>query len=336
MKKIKYLLACFSVFILPGCYQSRPSQSEFILNTVCTITLYDRGKPGIYREIFTRLKEIENRMSVFSIDGDLDRINKAAGNHPINVSADVFKVIEKAVYYAEISEGAFDPTIAPVVALWGMGGENPKVPAREEIERVLPLVDWRCIELDRVNKTVFLMNPGMALDLGGIAKGYAADEAADIIRKAGIPRAIIDLGGNILTVGQKKDKSLWKIGLQNPLDDRGAYIGIVQVKEKTVVTSGVYERFFTENGVQYHHLFSPDNGYPVRNDLLSVSIITDLSMHGDALSTASFILGYDKGRALIESLEGVMGVFVFEDKTIRLTRGVDFILSDTSYRIADD
>jgi len=322
------------VFFLAGCAKPVQSRSEFVLATVCVVTLYDEGTPRIYNEVFARLNEIESRMSVFIEGSDVYRINTAAGIEAVEVHTDTFGVIEKAVYFAELSGGAFDPTVEPLIALWDIGGKNPGVPAQEEIDRVLPLINWRDIELDRENKTVFLKKPGMALDLGAIAKGYAADEAAAIIKKAGISQAMINIGGNVMAVGEKKDGSLWRIGVQNPLDIRGAYIGITSTREKSLVTSGVYERFFEADGKRYHHIFSPSIGYPADNGLLSVSIITDISMDADALSTAVFILGYEKGRALVESLKGVGAVFVFEDRSIYLTGDVDFILSDENYRVA--
>jgi len=320
-----------------------------VLGTVCTITLYDKGKPQVYRDIFDRLREIDNRMSVTIHGSDIDRINKAAGIEAVKVHDDLFMVIEQAVHYARLSEGAFDPTVGPLVSLWGIGEENPwenprenprenpQVPSQDEIDNVLALINWQDVELDPVNRTVFLMKPGMALDLGGIAKGYAADEAAAIIKRARIPRAIVDLGGNILLVGEKRDKSLWNVGLQNPLDNRGAYLGIVRVAEKSVVTSGVYERYFVaQDGVLYHHIFSPSNGYPANNGLLSVTVISSISMDADALSTAVFVLGYERGRALIESLDDAEAVFVFDDMGVRKTFGVNFALTDDDYLLMPD
>lgn len=312
------------------------SQTDFALSTICTVTLYEHGKPKIYQKIFDRLKEIDARMSVYIVGSDVDRINKAAGEQAVNVHPDVFEVIEQAFKYAEFSGGAFDPTVRPLVSLWDIGGDNERVPAEAEIENVLPLINWKDIELDREKQSVFLKHRGMALDLGAIAKGYAADETAAIIKKAGIPRAIVDLGGNIVVVGEKKDKKLWRIGIQNPMEGRGNYIGIVQTKETSVVTSGVYERFFIAGGQRYHHIFSPENGYPVSNGLLSVTIITGVSAIADALSTSVFVMGYEKGKELIKSLEGVEAIFVFEDMTIRVTKGVDFILSDNAYSILPD
>lgn len=328
-----FLKLLFLICIFAGCSKPIPSQSEFALDTVCTITLYEHGRPQIYRAIFDRLLEIEQRMSVHLEGTDVDRINKSAGVEPVKVNNDVFMLIERAVYFAELSGGAFDPSVGPLVSLWNIGGDNERVPSPSEIESVLPLINWRDIELDSVNKTVFLKKPGMALDLGGIAKGYAADEAASIIKNAKIPRAIVDLGGNIITIGTKPDRTPWRIGIQNPVDDRGAYIGIVQIREKTAVTSGVYERFFIEDDVRYHHIFSTVDGYPAENGLLSVTIITGCSADADALSTAVFVLGFEKGMELVNSLEGVDVIFVFEDRSVRISGGIEFTLTDENFRI---
>jgi thiamine biosynthesis lipoprotein len=321
---------------LTGCRRGPPSQAEFVLGTLCTVNLYDQGRSAVYEEIFSRLREIEGRMSVTLRGTDVDRINAGAGVEPAAVHPDVFEVIELALHYAELSGGAFDPAIGPLVSLWDIGGDEPRLPSEEEIDALRPLVNWRDVELDREKLTVFLKKPGMALDLGAIAKGYAADEAAAVLQKRRIKRAIIDLGGNILVYGEKRDRSPWRVGIQNPLDSRGSYIGILEIGDQTVVTSGVYERFFEADGVRYHHILSPTGGYPVRNGLLSVSIVTRRSIDADALSTAVFVLGYERGRALVESLEGVGAVFVFEDKSIRLCGGAAFILTDEEYRLVSD
>jgi thiamine biosynthesis lipoprotein len=329
------LLCAFFITLLffTSCTKAEPSRAEFVLGTVCSVTLYDQAKTQVYRDIFNRLREIEDRMSVNLPDTDLAHVNAAAGIAPVQVHDDVFEVIERALFYAEISGGAFDPTVGPLVSLWGIGGDNPRVPTQAEIDAVLPLVNWRDVELDRERRSVFLRQPGMAIDLGGIAKGYAADEAAAIVRKARLKRAIIDLGGNILTYGERQDGRPWRVGIQNPLDNRGAYLGIVEVRDRTVVTSGVYERNFEADGLLYHHIFSPSNGYPAANGLLSVTIIADSSIDADALSTAVFVMGYKRGLALLESLEGIEGIFVFEDMSVRKTEGMDFVVTDEGYRL---
>jgi thiamine biosynthesis lipoprotein len=337
MKAVRLKVICVPFLLsLIACNSPQPSRTEFVLGgTVCTVTLFEQGKDSVYRDIFSKLREIENLMSVNIPSSDVSRINVAAGVDPVQVHDDVFKVIEQALYYAQLSGGAFDPSVGPLVSLWGIGNDNAKVPSQTEIERVLPLINWQDIELDRQTKSVYLKNRGMTLDLGAIAKGYAADEAALIIKKANIERAIIDLGGNILLCGEKKDKSLWKVGVQEPDGNRGSYIGILQITEQTVVTSGVYERFFKEYGIRYHHIFSPSNGFPVNNGLLSVTIIAHNSMNADALSTAVFVLGYEKGRSLIETLPETEAVFIFEDRSVRKTAGADFTLTDNSFRLLD-
>jgi len=322
-----------ALLLFAGCTKTEPSRAEFVMGTVCSVTLYDQAKTQVYRDIFSRLREIEDRMSVNLPDTDLTRVNAAAGIAPVQVHDDVFYVIERALFYAGISGGAFDPTVGPLVALWGIGGDDPRVPTQTEIDTVLPLVNWRDVELDRERRSVFLRRPGMALDLGGIAKGYAADEAAALIRKARLRRAIIDLGGNIMTFGVRQDGQPWRVGIQDPLDNRGAYIGIVEVRDRTVVTSGVYERNFEADGVLYHHIFSPFDGYPAANGLLSVTIIADASIDADALSTAVFVMGFERGMALLESLEGIEGIFVFEDMSVRKTEGVELVITDGNYRL---
>jgi len=327
-----FVVNLFFILFFASCSGTEPSRAEFALGTVCTITLFDQGKDSIYNDIFNRLREIDNRMSVNISASDVSRINAAAGIEPVLVHEDTFKVIERAVYFARLSGGAFDPSVGPFVSLWGISSDNPRVPSQTEIVEVLPLINWRDIELDAQMSSVFLTRRGMALDLGAIAKGYAADEAAAIIKRAGIKRAIIDLGGNIFTCGEKSDKSPWKVGIQNPNDKRGEYIGIVQVTEKSVVTSGVYERFFEKDGIRYHHIFSTSDGYPAENELLSVTIIAPNSMDADALSTSAFVMGYEKGATLINSLSDTEAVFVFKDISVRKTTGADFLITDKSFR----
>lgn len=316
-----------------SCIQSEPSRVEFALGTVCSVTLFDQARDNVYNDIFFRIHEIENLMSVHIPASDISRVNAAAGAEQIQVNTKTFKVIERAVYFAEKSGGAFDPSVGPIVSLWGINSDNPRIPSQEEINEVLPLVNWRNIELDAETNSVFLAHHGMALDLGAIAKGYAADEAARIIKEAGIKRAKIDLGGNIIMLGEREDRNPWRVGIQNPGKDRGSIVGVLQITEQTIVTSGIYERFFEENGIRYHHLFDPATGYPAENGLLSVTVITDISMDADALSTAIFVLGFKQGMALLEFFPGTEAVFIFEDKSIRMTSGVNFTLTDNTYRV---
>ena len=329
---VLFLSALPVLFSLTACLKTPESSSEFAFNTLCTITLYG-GRPAVFREIFERLRELENSLSIHIEGSDIDRINRAAGIEAVTVNDDVYFLIERALFFADLSGGAFDPGIGPVVSLWGITGDNPRLPAEEEINKALALVNRHEIILDPVTKSVFLAKPGMMLDLGAIAKGYAADEAALIIKKAKIKQAIIDLGGNILCVGSKQDNQPWNIGIQNPYGDRGVSLGYVRTGEKSIVSSGVYERFFEHEGERYHHIFNPADGFPVKNGLLSVTIISTLSLDADALSTAVFVLGFERGMKLIESFPDTEAVFVFDDYSIAVSEGADFILTDNDYKI---
>jgi thiamine biosynthesis lipoprotein len=314
-----------------------PAQSEFVLGTVCSVNLYERGTPGTYRKIFDRLREIENAMSAGLEDSELGRINAAAGREAVAAGAGTIAVLKRALQFAELSGGAFDPTVGPLVQLWGIGSDDERVPGEEEIAEALSLINWRDVAIDEDAGTVLLARPGMRLDLGAIAKGYAADEAARIIGEAGLERALIDLGGNILAWGVKEDGSPWRVGIQNPEAGRGAYIGIAAVKNKTLVTSGVYERFFESGGRRYHHILSTRSGYPVDSGLLSVTVIGGNSMDADALSTSLFALGYEAGRALAESMPDTEAIFVFTDHSVRGSSGAFelFTLTDSDFTLED-
>ncbi|MCL2806320.1 MAG: FAD:protein FMN transferase [Treponema sp.] len=324
-------LSAAIILLFFSCNHITSSQYEFALGTVCSVSLFEYGNNTIYNNIFFKIREIENQMSVHIPFSDISRINAAAGIEPVTVNEDVFKVIERAKYFAEVSGGAFDPTVGPIVSLWGIGSENQRVPSQKEIEETLPLVNWRYLELDAETNSVFLKYPNMALDLGAIAKGYAADEASNIAKSAGVKRASIDLGGNVIIYGIKKDKSPWRVGIQNPGKDRGIILGIINVQDKTVVTSGIYERYFTENEIHYHHIFDPSNGYPAQNSLISVTVITDISMDADALSTAIFVLGFEKGSELLKDFPQAQAVFIFKDNSIITTPGVNFTITDKTY-----
>ncbi|MDR1108862.1 MAG: FAD:protein FMN transferase [Spirochaetaceae bacterium] len=317
-----------------GCGKAPPARSEFVLGTVGTINLYEKGSAQVYNDIFSRIREIEGIMSPRLADSEVSRINENAGREPVRVGRDLLTVLPSALRYAALSGGAFDPTVGPLVSLWGIGTENARVPGEEEIRGVLDRVNWKDAVVDEAAGTVFLKKTGMGLDLGAIAKGYAADEAAEIIRRAGISGAIIDLGGNIYALGTKAGGAPWRIGVQDPQDERGSSIGILEVREKAVVTSGVYERFLEAGGRRYHHILSTADGYPADTGLLSVTVIADTSIDADALSTTLFVLGYGEGRALADS-QNAEALFVFQDQSIRGTPGAleSFTLTNDRYRI---
>lgn len=328
-RKTSRILYCMGsillVVLLGSCAkkQTEPqSQSFFMLGTVCKVTIYDNPTPEAFSASFARLKAIEDRMSLRNQDSEINRINRQAGKGPVVVSSDTFMVIRKALEIAALSHGAFDPTVGPLVEAWDIGGDNPRKPSQEEVDSLLPLIGYDRVLLDEGTSSVLLKDEGMVLDLGGIAKGYAADEVARILHEHGVEHAIVNLGGNVLTLGKKIDGSPWRIGIQNPEALRGEYVMILSLIDQTLVTSGPYERFLELDGEVYHHILDTKTGYPVKSDYTSVSIITKNSLLADALSTSLYALGYENGMALINTLEDVEAIFITKEKKILLSEGL--------------
>lgn len=332
-----FFMAFIAAILLSGCSakSTKPiSRTQFALDTYCTISIYDPMPQKVLDDGFKSIKDIENKMSANIKSSEVSRINEYAGIKPVKVSYDTFYVIKKAVYFAGLEKGYFDVTIGPIVNLWNIGTDKARVPSPQEIKDKLPLVNYKGIVFDDKNRTIMLKNKGMSIDLGGIAKGYAADKVAETLKADGVKHAIINLGGNVLTIGTKPDGQPWRIGIQTPFKPRGDYLGIVEVSNKAVVTSGVYERYFEKNGKLYHHLLNPFTGYPADNHLYSVTIITDKSVDADALSK-TFIMGLDQGMKLVESLKGVQAIFVTDDKQVYITPGLkgNFKITDPDYNL---
>lgn len=338
-KKISMLLLCVC-FLLTGCQskvdETPVSRTQFVLGTVVTIDLYDNGTEAILDKAFERLLEIENLMSANLEASEISRVNSLAGKEAVVVSDDTFTVIQQGLYYGDLSRGAFDISMEPVVHLWNIGTDQAKVPDMSVLQEVIRKVDYKEVILDEDDQSVFLPKEGMGLDLGGIAKGYAADEIVKLLENEGVTKAMLNLGGNVYAMGTKSPNTQWKIGIQNPFDVRNAYFGVVTIADKSVVTSGPYERYFEENGKRYHHIFDVETGMPVENNIASVSVIADVSMDGDALSTSLYVLGIDQGIALVESLEGVECIFVTQDKVVTISSGLKdiFSIEDLEYHFA--
>lgn len=342
--KFIILLLTLSIFcsLLIGC-DSKENQSNdplaksnYMLGTQVNITLYDSQDEKIIDEAFDRIREIEAKMSINNEQpSEITKLNEASGIQEVKLSEDTFYVLEKGRYYSQLSGGEFDITIGPIVKLWNIGTPNAAIPDSNLLSEKLNLVDYNKLSLNKDNFTAKLELRGMIVDLGGIAKGYAADEVAVILKKHGVEHAIINLGGNILALGTNVNKQPWKIGIQDPYSPRNDYMGIVQVADKSVVTSGIYERYFEENGKRYHHILEPKTGFPADNGLAGVSIITDKSIDADGLSTSTFLLGVDKGMELIESLDNTEAIFITTDKKVYLSSGLKgiFTLVNKEYTV---
>ncbi|WP_446897626.1 FAD:protein FMN transferase [Clostridium sp. LBM24168] len=341
MNKKNFIVALLILIMLPlyGCRSNNNeepiSKTEYMLGTICTITIYDDKPESIIDKAFTRIKQIENKMSVNKQGTELDAVAKASGKGYVKVSDDTFYVLKKGKYYSQQSGGVFDITVGPLVKLWGIGTDNARLPDENEIQNSKSLVNYRNLLLDNKDKKVMLSKKGMSLDLGGIAKGYAADEAAKILKQNGVEHAIINLGGNVLALNNNIDGDPWNIGIQDPFQTRGNVVASIKVTNKTVVTSGIYERYFKKNGKIYHHILNPFTGYPMDNNLASVTLITNTSIDADAMTKNIFYLGVDKGMKYAENVAKLQAVFITKDKKIYITSGLknNFKIVDSEYKL---
>ncbi len=339
-KLFKYMslsiLIVFTLLSITGCSKktSSPiSRSEILMGTIIKVTIFDSSNEKVLDEVFNKIKELESTLSINANGTLIDKINESAGVAPVKVDDDTYNLISKGIEYSNLSNGLFDISIGPLVKLWSIGLPEAKVPSKEEINEKLPLIDFNNIELNDTNKTIFLKKSGMLLDLGGIAKGYTADKISDILAENNIKNALIDLGGNIYTHGTKITGDDWKVGIQDPFSERGEIIGSITISNKSIVTSGIYERFIEKDGIKYHHILSPETGYPYDNDLAGITIISNKSIDGDALSTSVFAMGLKDGINFVEKLENIEAIFVTKDKRVHITSGLkdNFVITNESF-----
>lgn len=337
MNKINKIVLFLIIVIISGimtsCSKEPVTRETFMMDTFVELKAYGPNAKKALKESIDRIAQIEDEMSVNKENTEAALINKNAGISPQKVSSDTYFVVKKALEYSKISNGAFDITVEPLVKLWGIGTDKARVPSKKEIENSLLNVNYKDVVLGDKSE-VFLKKAGMSMDLGSIAKGYAADELKKIFVKYNIKTAFINLGGNVYVVGNKTDGSDWKIAIQNPLKDKGEYLGVLKLSDKSVVTSGNYERYFIKDGIRYHHIFDIKTGYPAEKGLISTTIVSDKSIDGDALSTTTYVLGLEKGMKLIESLNGVEAVFVTRGKKVYTTSGLKeiFQLTDKEFK----
>lgn len=315
-----------------------PSRFLFLSSVFYMDIRDDRDdKDAITDEVHKRLEEIENRLSLHLPSSDISKVNNLAGKEKLKVSEDVINCIKESMKLKNVTEdndaGSYNVKIGPLSTLWNIGSSSEKVPRDEEIKNALELVN-QDMEIDYNNREVFLKKEGMKLDLGASAKGYATDEIVKILKKHDVKNAIIDLGGNVYVLGDNDGKS-FKVGVQNPLSERGEYLGIVKCSNKAIVTSGIYERFFEENGKRYHHILSDKTGYPVDNEIISISVISDNGMDADILSTSFYLLGLEKGLKKANEMKDISCIFLTKDNKIYLTDNIkdNFELTDESFKI---
>lgn len=317
--------------LLCGCSRYK-EVNDIIFGTSVSVTA-DKGDINGAIEI---AKQLDSKLSVNIETSLVSRINSAAGTDFVQADEDVMQLIEDSLYYNTISGGNFDITVLPLVRLWGIGTANPRCPSDKEIQEAVKLCGSENILIE--DGKIKLKKEGCGIDLGGIAKGYAADRMAEYLSESGCSSAVINLGGNIRLIGSKEDSSDWKIGIQDPDSDTGEYLGYVTVSDKSIATSGDYQRYFIKNGVRYHHIIDPHTGRPAETDIRSVTVISNSAEKSDALSTIAFMAGSEKAVELIERTEGTDAVIVTKNHTIILTSNAKsyFTLTNADkYNISD-
>lgn len=289
-----------------------------MLNTYVSITLYGTGNEELAEKALNMCGEYERIFSRTIPDSKLSLLN--ASKKTVSADGPLFELIRTGVYYGGLTEGALDITIEPLISLWNVSGTSPHVPDTRQIEGLLPLVDYQNIQLTEEDQTITLQN-NATIDLGAIAKGYIADKIREFLVDNGVTHGIINLGGNILCIYDKPDGSDFIIGIQKPFDEASASILTLKINNMSVVTSGTYERYFSENGHIYHHIIDPETGFPSESGLISVTIISDDSVVGDCLSTACLIMGEEKARRLLDSIDGVYGILIDDQMNIIYSDG---------------
>ena len=296
------------------------SRSAFALDTFITVTLYDSEDTEILDGCIKLCQDYEKLLSKTIETSEIYQLNhRDPSVRRIEVSPETAEVIEKGLYYSALSGGAFDITIEPASALWEFSGEESELPGEEELQEAIAKVGYEKVSVEG-NEVVF-QDSETTLDLGGIAKGYIADKMKEYLLERGVESAVIILGGNVLCVGERADGNPFQIGLREPFGDRNEQVAVLGIRDLSVVSSGVYERHFVKDGVNYHHILNPDTGWPYQNGLASVTIVSEDSADGDALSTVCFSLGLEPGLELADSLPDVWAYFITEDGEIHYSEG---------------
>lgn len=317
MKRL--VCALLTLLLLSGCTTKPVRQQFFAMDTVMSITAYGKKVDDTVSAAVARVNQLEGLLSRTRTGSEVTQLYLSAPQ-PVTLSEDTLRVLRLAQAWHAKTDGAFDITVAPVVAAWGFGGSGDhQVPTPEKLEELLAMVDGASLILTET--TAALPTKGMEIDLGGIAKGYASAQAEAVLRTGGIQSALLDLGGNITVIGSKPDGSQWRIGVQDPTDSSGI-VGTLALQDCSAVTSGGYQRYFEQDGAVYHHIIDPRTGYPADSGLLSATVVCTDSTLADLLSTAVFVLGEQAALDLWRAEGGFELVLVTDDRRIVVTAGL--------------
>ena len=303
------------------------SRSERLMGSTITVSISHQQADQILADCFSLLRSYEHRFSANDPSSELMEVNQKAGIEPVEVHPDLFSLIALGTRHSQAQGSHLNIAIGPLVQTWRIGFSDARKPDQREIEQALTVIDSHQICLDPDQQTVFLKRKGMKIDLGALAKGFSADLLANYLRSQGIEQALIDLGGNILTVGQNPvSHRPWRIGIQDPHLPRGEHLLVLSVTDKSVVTSGTYVRHLEVDGQSFHHIFDPQTGYPVETELASLTIISNRSVDGEIWTTRLF--GESPASILntVESLPGIDTLLVSQSGKIAYTSGLQSYL----------
>lgn len=306
--------------------------SAVLMGSPILLKLFEHNE-SLASRVFRLIKQQENIFTVNRPDSDVMAINHAAGSHAVTVSPPVFSLIRCAKAVSELPDSSFNFTIGPLVKRWKIGFNGHSVPDHADLRALLTLTNPHDVILDENTRSVFLQKAGMEIDLGAIAKGYIADVVRDFLHQENVKNALINLGGNVQTLGAGGEGA-WAIGLKKPFSDSDALIGVINVNGKSVVTSGIYERYFECDGRRYHHILDPKTGYPLDNELLSVTVISDDSLDGDIYTTLLYGMGVEKSLTYLQHFPAIEAIFVTQDQQVIFSsqRQFTFTLLDNRFR----
>ncbi|MDW7670894.1 MAG: FAD:protein FMN transferase [Bacillota bacterium] len=325
---IVFLMA---VLLMAGCSANDPGWSEKTepaLGTVSQIRIHsdDRSKGDTaIREAFLRVQEIENHLSFWDSDSQIGRVNANAGRASITMTDDVLFMIEEGLRHYDLTDGLFHIGLGTLTRLWGLNSTEPRIPETQQVQAALEALDLQHIQI--AGNDVMIRQTGTAIDLGGIAKGYALDEAARVLRDLGIHSGFLNFGGDVYALGEKPDGEPWYVGIKEPIPGANQLVGRMGVVNLSVMTSGDYERYVVdeEKGERLHHILDPRTGRPAANELASVTIVSDTSLQGDIFSTAAFVMGLEHGYRYVFETPDVEGLFITRDGEVYQTPGLEGI-----------
>lgn len=318
MRKFAGILLALSVILFTSCTKT-PEKSEeyfFAMDTYMSIEAYGETAQGAVSQAKARVEALEKLWSATDENSEIFSINH--GENP-TISAETLDLLSFTIEMSAKTDGAFDVTIFPVLTAWGFTTDEHRVPDESELVELLKKVGYEKVSVDG-NK--ILLEQGMMLDFGGAAKGYASDECARIVRENGVKSALINLGGNVYAVGKRADGNLWRIGVVDPMSEESENAGIVSVSDRAVVTSGNYQRYFTQNGKTYGHIIDAKTGFPADNDLLSVTVVAEEGKLCDVLSTALFVMGREQAERFWRENGGFDMILIDKNGGIIVTAGI--------------